>query len=204
MAGIKDMLKDVLAKAKTLSITNGDGKETTPYVRMWNNQLQLLENNEGAEIEAFPMPAIFVQITNPVRYEILGQGFRDADLDVAFHILHEYYNTVADDDSEGVEYEQDLAVFDIRDKLLILFTYFQPAVCGPIFSVQEDQDTDHKNVYHLVVHFAVNFTDSKGSKLDAARNYFITKQPPTDLEIDATLDRTAGGPQVTTKFQIPK
>lgn len=203
MPGIKDAMKDVLALLKTIPITNQSHTVTTPYVRVWNNQLARLLQNEP-DLEAFPMPAYFLEIANSPQYEIIGQGYRDADLSFRIHILHEYYNTVSDIDSEGVEYEQDLIVFGLRDQLISILTYFTPAGCGPMVCVVEQQDFDHPNIYHYVCDFVCNFTDAKGSRLDTGRTFYTASVPPTTLEVDVTRDTTDPPIPVQQPFIIPK
>jgi len=194
MAGIKAPLQDVLALLASMPITNDDGSATTPYVRVWNDQLKLDENGE---MESFPKPAYFVEPMSPMIFEVIGQGYRSCDVNWRIHIVHEYYN-----DADGVTYEQDLKVFDLRDQVLALLTYFTPTACGPMTCVSEHQDTNHKNLYHFELDFPCNFTDSKGSRLDELRNYFITKQPPTDADISGTVE--VGGAPLIQTFIIPE
>lgn len=203
MAGIRDVMKDILAQLSTLPIINGDGRQTTPYVRVWNNQLKQLLDSQGGEIESFPLPALFLEILNGTRYETIGQGFRDADITARIHILHEYYNTTTDSTTNGVEYEQDLDVFTLRDNLIILLEYFTPSGCGPMDFIAEDQDYDHPNVYHYITDFVCNFTDSKGSRLDTGRNVYTPAIPPLTLTENVDLSLT-GGIQVDRTFVIPK
>lgn len=206
MAGIKDAMKDVLALLKTIPITNGDHTATTPYVRVWNNQLMRLLANQGAQVEAFPMPAYFLEIMNGPRYEIIGQGYRDADLVFRIHILHEYYNANADVDSAGTEMEQDLLVFGLRDQLIATLTYFTPAGCGPLTCIVEEQDFDHADVYHYVCDFICNFTDAKGSRLDIGRTYYVQSPSPLTGEVDVDTHLTGVQPQPFEQkpFLIPK
>lgn len=195
MPGIKDAMKDVLAKLATQQVTNNDNTLADPYIRVWNNQLKY---NENGQMEDFPKPAFFLEVVSPVRFEVIGQGYADADVNWKIHIVHEYYN-----DADGGTYEQDLLVFDIRDSIIALLTYFTPAGCGPMTRLSEEQDTEHKNIYHYVIDFISNFTDSKGSRLDEGRNYYITKAPPTALEVDATVDNSQ--PIINQQqFVIPK
>lgn len=196
MAGIRNVMESILTQLATMQVTNNDNTLTTPYIRVWNNQLKL---DEDGQIESFPKPAFFLEVTSPVNYEILGQGYRSADIHSRIHIIHEYYN-----DENGVTFEQDLQVFDLRDQLIILLTYFTPSGCGPMVSISEEQDMDHKNLYHLIVDFICNFTDSKGSRLDILRNYYTASTPPTALEVDVTKDNVDGGAPFQMPFKINK
>ncbi len=166
MAGIKEPLADVLAKLKTLQLTNGDGNTVAAHVRVWNNQLQL--NKEG-KVADFPKPALFVEIINGVSFQQIGAGFRSADLGFNIHIIHEFY------DAQDGTMEQDLEVFDIRDKVVAMLSNHKPTACGLMVSTGEEMDYDHDNLYHYVISFVCDFTDSKGSLYDpAAGNYTET------------------------------
>lgn len=169
MAGIKDSIVDILAKLRTMSVTNGDNSTVTPYVRVWNNQLNY--NLEG-KMEDFPKPALFVEVVSPAVYQVMGEGYRNADISFRVHLIHEYYNA-----GDGT-FEQDLPVFDIRDALIELLTRFTPAGCGPLECMQETQDDAHNNLYHYALDFVANFTDDRG------RKKYILSTPPTALEID--------------------
>ena len=175
MAGIKDVMKDVLSQLSTILVQNGDQQQVNPYVRVWNDQLHYLQQGK---IESFPMPAFFLEIQNQTRYRDIGGGFRDSDVTLKIHILHEYYNA-----PDGT-YEQDLEVFDLRDKVLVALTYFRPAGCGAIECIVEEQDYTHDNIYHYIMDFVGNFIDSKGSKIDPNRDVYIDSPVPLSLEID--------------------
>ncbi len=192
MAGIKIVITDVLTKISTTTVTNGDGSVVSPHVRVWNNQLK---SEEGREIYSFPKPAFFVEIATPVAFEVIGQGFRSADINIKVHIIHEFYN--ADDGT----FEQDLVIFDLRDQVIQLLTYFTPSGCGPLTCISEEMDYDHNNLYHLVLDFVCNFTDSKGSRYDPqSNNGYIASIPPTDLEVQATVEQ--GGEPIKRQFII--
>lgn len=168
MAGIKDTITDVLAKIKTATVVNPDGSTVTPYVRIWNNQLQ--DERDGKTYD-YPKPAFFVEIVNPSVYQIMGEGYRNSDVVIRVHLVHEYMNA----DAGG--YEQDLPVFDLRDQTIELLTRYEPAGCGPMECVSEEADYNHDNLYHYVMDFVCNFTDDKG------RKRYVIKEPTTDLEI---------------------
>lgn len=169
MAGIKDAIVDVLTKLRTLTVTNGDNTTVTPYVRVWNSQL---DYDRAGQIEAFPKPALFLEIVSPATYQIIGEGYRNSDISFRVHLVHEYYNA-----PDGT-FEQDLPVFDLRDRIIALLTRYTPAGCGPLECMQETQDTQHDNLYHYFMDFVANFTDDKG------RKKYTLSTPPTDLEID--------------------
>jgi len=191
MAGIKQPITDVLIRLRTIPITNGDGNLATPYVRVWNNQVAYLKDGK---MQAWPMPAFFLEVVNNATYEILGQGLRNADLSFRVHIVHEFY------DAQDGTFEQDLAVFDLRDKVIAYMTGYEARACGPLVCMSETQDYEHDNVYHYICDFVCNFTDSIGSRYDSGHpEAYTDSEPPTDLEINKTIEQ---GPGMTNKFII--
>lgn len=105
-------------------------------------------------------------------WEVLGEGYRKADLGMRIHLVHEYMN------GEGT-YEQDLIIFDLRDQLIKLLHLYSPPGCGPLTAVGEEQDFTHNNVYHYIVTFLCGFVDDAGNVI---QNYYI-KEPPTNLDL---------------------
>ena len=104
MAGIKEPIHDILVKLREIPVTLQAGVETTMFTRIWNSQLDAMENGDGY---AFQMPACFVEVLSNPTYEQLGIGFRMADLGVRIHLVHEFRNDV------NGEMEQDLEIFDV-------------------------------------------------------------------------------------------
>lgn len=192
MAGIKQPIVDLLNRLRAISVINGDGSVATPYVRIWNNQLRL---NEQGKLESFAMPAFFVEVVTPAVYQVLSQYFRNADIAFKIHILHEFYNA-----TDGT-YEQDLPVFDLRDKLLQYLSSFELTACGPLNCISEIQDYEHKNVYHYVMDFVCNFTDSIASKYDPGHPEAYIDSP-TDLDLELNPVNIATGSGATKKFII--
>lgn len=181
MAGIKQPLQDILARLKTLQVTNGDGNTTNIHTRIWNNQLQY--NNDG-KLADFKKPAAFVEIVAPVQWEQLGIGFRNAELGINVHIIHEQY------DAQDGTMEDNLTVFDLRDQVVRLLSNFRPFACSPLWSISEAPDYEHTNIYHYVISFVCNFVDSKGSYYDPQSGNYIDSVPPTELSLTVTKSET--------------
>lgn len=195
MAGIKQPILDVMTRLATIT----DFKT----VRIWNNHVKYMEKGK---LYAFPLPAVFVEVVNAPVYEVLGLGFQTSDIAFNIHIIHEFY------DAEDGSFEQDLVVFDLRDKVIHALTLFEPTACGPLVLKSETQDYDHNNVYHYTPSFAVNFIDSKGSKYDPAYGNYVDKNPPTGLDVTATKENAQVDPNAQTEtvtrsekyFNIPQ
>jgi hypothetical protein len=195
MPGIVAPLTDLLTKIATLDVVNGDGSTVKLYTRVWNNQIRY---EEDGQLYNFPKPAAFIEIVSPATFEILGQGYRSCDINFRIHLSHENYN------SEGT-FEQDLLIFNLRDKIIGLLTGYRPTNCSPLNAMSEQQDFEHRNTYHYIIDFVTNFTDTKGSRLDSDNpNAFITKAPPTDLELDTTIEQNTGGQIGQQKYLIPQ
>lgn len=172
MAGIKEPLQDILTRLATLQVVNGGGNTVNLYARLWNNQIRY---EADGTLYNFPKPAAFVEVLSPATFETLGQGLQSADIGFVIHLATECYNT------EGTQ-EQDLLIFDLRDRVRALLTGFTPQNCGPMNVVTEQQDYEHTQVYHYTIGFVANFTDTTGSRLDANHpDAFVESTPPTEL-----------------------
>ena len=181
MAGIKQPILDILTQLSTIMVVNTDLQTVPIYARIWNNQLRDARDGKGY---TWPRPAIFVEIINPVNFEIIGLGFRSADLGIRLHLIHDFTN------QDGT-YEQDLPIFDLRDQILVAMSQFLPTACGPMNCISEEQEYDHDNLYHYIFNFVCNFIDSKGSPMDpAAGKYDETANPL----MDATVIRVDSNP----------
>lgn len=193
MAHIVTPLTDILTQLGTLDVTNQDSSVTKLYARVWNNQIRY---EADGKLYDFPKPAAFIEIVSPATFEILGQGYRSCDVNFRVHLTHENYN------NEGT-FEQDLLIFDLRDKVIQLLTAYRPSGCGPLNCMAESQDFEHSNTYHYILDFVTNFTD------DTAKWLFIEKAPPTDVEFDIatrnitqpTLYTVEQGRAYTTSYQ---
>lgn len=179
MSGLKQPIQDILTKMQTLDVRNGDGNTVKLVARMWNNQLRM--DQEG-KMQVFAKPAGFLEVVSPATYEIIGQGFRSSDISFRVHLITDNLNT------EGY-FEQDLTVFDLRDKVIGLLSGYKPTGCGELNSISEQQDYDHNNLYHYIIDFVCNFTDTKGSKLDADKpDAYVESGTPTTLILSVTAD----------------
>lgn len=194
MAGIVQPLRDILTKLSTLTVVNGDGGSVALYARVWNNQLK---SERDGKLNDFPKPAVFVEIISPVQFQEIGGNFRSADLGINVHLVHEYYN-------QDGSFEQDLAVFDLRDQIIALLSQYKPTGCGLMVAVNESQDFDHDNMYHFVIGFMTNFTDSKASEYDPPRGNFVDSTPPTALHLDVTIADTPVYKPPAPQYKIPQ
>lgn len=194
MARLKDPILDLLNNLSAIQVTNKDGSTVDLYARVWNNQIRY---EEEGKLYDFPKPACFVEIVSPVQFQVIGQGYRSADLAFRLHLCQEDYNT------EGT-FEQDITIFDLRDLVIEAITGRKLSGCGPLDSTGEGLDYEHTNIYHYIVDFVANFTDVTGSRLNPDMwDAYQQTTPPTDLEIDTTVE-TAVSDKPGLGYVIPK
>ncbi len=202
MSGLKPVITDILDKLATIDVENQDNLTVPIYARIWNNQLDNLQEGQSY---SWPRPAAFVEIVSPATFEVIGLGFRSADIGIRIHIEHDFYN------SEGT-YSQDLTIFDLRDKIISAhnpdtniqsgLSQFCPTACGPLNCVSEYQDYNHGNLYHYICEFITNFTDSKGSVLDPNDGRYTEEViDPLDAQIEPMPKPESPAP--TNDFIIP-
>ena len=176
MAGIKAPVTDILNKLSTIQVTNGDGNSVPLYTRIWNNQIR---DAEIGKLYDYPKPCVFLEIINEAKYEEIGCGVQSCDLGIRCHLIHEFYN-------EDGTFEQDLAIFDLRDSIISALSFYQPTACNPIIRTGESQDYNHSNLYHYIIDFITNFTDSKGSAYDVTSGKYVYSTRQTQLELIVT------------------
>jgi hypothetical protein len=167
MAGIKAPIQDIISKLAT--------NTSFQFVRVWNRQIRMLYDGETY---SYPLPACFVEVINPAQYEQMGLGYTQSEITFRIHIAQEYY------DAQDGTFEQNYTIFDLRDEVIALLTYYEPTACSGLQKTNEEQDYEHTQLYHYMVDFKCSFIDSKG---DQTVND-IDKQPPTGLELDITIN----------------
>jgi hypothetical protein len=175
-------------------VTNLNGDTVPLYSHTWNNHLQHLQDGTGY---IFPRPACFVEVLNEVTFEMMGGGYRNADLGIRLHIISDFYN------NEGT-YEQDDIALDLRDEVLSMMKFYVPTACTPLECRKESQDYDHANVYHYILDYTCNFVDSKTSMYDDQNP--LVFEAPANPDLDVTV--TPGTPPISTpetqEFIIPQ
>lgn len=175
MAGIKQPILDILSRLAAISVHSQEGGSTSLYSRVWNNQLDFMKDGSGY---VFPRPAAFIEVLT--NFSIIGLGVRSADIGVRVHLVADYYNL------DGT-LDQDLLIFDLRDTIISPkygLSQYCPTACGPLNCIGEEQDFSHDNVYHYILNFVCNFTDSKGSRYDPDSGFYIS----ADIDINQHTD----------------
>jgi hypothetical protein len=130
--------------------------EGVSYCRKWNNQLSLLL--EG-KIELFGLPAVFIAFKTG-EIQQLGGGVQLYDpLTIEIHILDWQL-----DAGDGT-FEQNLQVFDLKDKVFQALQKFEPGLtnsdclCGTLVRVSEEEDNNHNGVFHFIQTYQTTYVD---------------------------------------------
>jgi len=171
MASIKAPILDIIAKIETVT--------DFQFVRIFNNQFDQIEddNGRGSQTYSFPFPCAFVEVVSPADYSQLALGITASDITFRIHIGQVEY------DSMDGKMEQNVSIFDLKDKLVKALTYYEPTACGGLMKIAESQDFQHTNVYHYVVDFICHFIDDTADM----RQYDIESEPPTELDLTVEI-----------------
>jgi hypothetical protein len=173
--GLKATIQDFQTKLATIQQATPDGVTTDLFNRMWNNQIEQLR---AGAIEAIPVPCTFLEpILTQSQHAAIGQGVCAFDILFRVHILHSHYNT------EG-SFEQNMLVFDLRDKIVRTLNRFKPVMCSQLDKVSEGLDFDHDNIYHYIIDFNCHFVDLTGSDQDDETGQYTVSVPPLALIIN--------------------
>ncbi|MCW3128209.1 MAG: hypothetical protein JWO03_3867 [Bacteroidetes bacterium] len=176
--GIVDPIREMIAKLTTLNVVNGQGQTVPLFARVWNNQFA---QEALGEYDPFPRPCAFVEIMKGGSGDSgLGEGFAGYDVTWRIHLSHELY-----DAGDGTM-DQDLGIFDLKDHVIDLLTYFEMVYCSGLMCIHEEQDFNHSNIYHYIVDFKCHFIEVAGDQTTAD----IDSVPPVLLEIDAQFTDT--------------
>lgn len=142
------------------TIKNDDGSDTFKKIAKWNNQLVLLMNEEGARVNLFELPAIFIAFDTSSITQ-LGNGVQLYDpLDFEVHILDWQI------DAENGTFEQNLRIFDLKQKVYQCLQKFQPGFtdeedpAGSCIRISEQEDNNHNGVYHFIQKYRTTFVDN--------------------------------------------
>jgi hypothetical protein len=166
-----------MTRLTTIQVQNQDLQTVPLYVRIWNNQPQ---KQKSGKIQAYPLPAAFVEVIKPTKFKPLLNGASESDLVWRIHLQHWFT------DAQDGTMEQDLLIFDLRDQVLATLNLYKPTSCGNLMFSDEGQDFNHDDIYVYLVEFTCSFIDSKGSPYDPGRTDYQNSTPPSNLVINVT------------------
>jgi hypothetical protein len=146
------------------------------YVRIFNNQFENVTVKNSTY--DFPMPCVFVEFENANEPKQLGGGFQLYEpLNVILHL------GVNELDSATGYLDQNLNVFDLKDKLYKAMQKFEPNKASIFIRTSEEQDYDHTNIYVWKQTYKTTFLDGN---MEEPQNPTYTI-PVTDLTITKTI-----------------
>lgn len=152
------------------------------YCHKWNNQLALILQEGGAKSQMFPFPASFIAFKTS-EIQQLGEGRQLFYVDFDVHILDWQI------DSGDGNFEQNLTVFDLKDKVFQTIQKFQPGLTdatvpvGACIRISEQEDNDHNGLYHFIQSYRTTWVE----QLMAEPVNGIDSNPtPMSFELDIT------------------
>lgn len=172
MPGIRPAIQDILTRLSTIQVMNMENVMVGLYTRIWNNQVK---RQKDGNIQAYPLPAAFLEVIKPSKYNRLLNGVSESDTIWRIRLQHQFM------DAQDGTFDQDLPIFDLRDATIACLSDFRPTACGNMMLMHDGQDFDHDDVYVYLVEFTSSFTDSKGSPYDPGRPDYQNSVPPTGL-----------------------
>jgi hypothetical protein len=145
-------------------------------VSMWNDQVA---REASGKNYSFAKPACFIELRN-MGNDLLGSGISMHEPIFRLHIVDRMLDA---GDEAGLD--ENLNVIHYRDAAKQAIAGFQPPNCSTLFTVNEEQDSQHDSVYHYILDFKCCFIDTKGTGLDPDQTTYIESTPPTNLELDS-------------------
>ena len=154
------------------------------YIRVWNNQIQSILQDDGQLVETFPFPAIFVEFPDEIPYDQIGNGVQTVDpLMIRLHILYDFYD--AQDETMG----QNLVVLQMAQDMYRAFQDWMPEIpLGVMVRKSEYHDKDHPNVYHFIQEYQTTWIDVAMNRPVGG----ISSVPVLDYELDIVPVWAAG------------
>ena len=153
------------------------------HVRVWNNQLALMEAREQL---AFNFPADFIEFTEN-EYSQLGEGIQECNGLITLHICDNFYN--------GDDIEENLQIFDIKTDVFKALNDWKSTTArtSPFMRVNEAQDTEHSNVYHFIQTYAVRWQDASAQRpINGATVEDVELVLNKEVRITSQVIKTAG------------
>lgn len=153
------------------------------YVRIWNNQLDLVMNGN---MEMFNMPAIFTGFSTATINNLMGgDGVQMYDpLILEIHILYWQMNAGGDTFTDGT-FEQNLEVFDFKNRVYATLQAFKTSKGSPLNRTSEELDYSHAGVYHFIQRYATTWVDDNLQVFEYGGD--LESTPPLELEAPTSI-----------------
>lgn len=136
------------------------------YIRMWNDQLALVM---AGRLELFQCPAAFIEFQSmAINKSTLGSnGIQILDPFIfKIHILYWQLDAMGGNFVQDATFEQNLDVYDLKDKVFIAIQKFQPGLSdtttpvGSCIRIAEYQDYKHAGIYHYIQEYQTTMVDN--------------------------------------------
>jgi hypothetical protein len=165
-----------------------ESETSAEHVRLWNNQMELLEKNEQIP---FQFPAIFIDFLD-INWRQLGKGTQIADLTVRFYVCFSSFHTT--------ENEEDVTMFDLVQEVYLVLQDYKPSMGGKLTKTREETDTRHTNMYVWIMDYTTTYQDVVAQNpRNSTEAEITTLTLSTDLIIDP--DTVEG---IRTDFEFPE
>lgn len=149
---MQQLFKEIYTQLSTLKDSSGNPM----YIRMWNNQLELVMSGK---MELFSFPAIFIEFGTANTLGVMGGGgIQNYDpVVINLHILHWQLDSNGNFIDGG--FEQNLDVYDTKQDVYRLMQKFKPSKGMPMIRTSETQDYFHAGVYHFIQSYHTTWAD---------------------------------------------
>ena len=149
------------------------------FSAMFNNQFENINRDDPNGYCAFPLPAVLVEFDNSNQSNYIGNGVQIYEpLVIRMHIGMEQL------DSGTGTLDENLDIFDLKNKVYLAFQNWHTEGSGTFNRTNENQDYNHNNLYVWQMEFTTSYIDQFAIE---PRNG-ITKEPPTDLELNTSFE----------------
>ena len=144
-------------KTQLLTLQSG-GASVLKTVARWNNQVELLYDEQGGRNPNFLFPACFISF-KAAEIMQLAQGVQlYENLIIDLHILDWQI-----DAGDGTQ-EQNLEIYDLKELVFSVMNKFSPNAtndsAGTFMRIAEEDDDKHHGVYHFVQRYKTSFVNN--------------------------------------------
>ena len=173
-------------KSQLLTLQSG-GQPIIKYITRWNNQLELLYDENGAKVEAFLMPAVFISFKASEIMQ-LAQGVQLIEnMIIDLHILDWQI-----DATDGTM-EQNLHIYDLKEQIYSVMNKFKVNTttdsAGTFMRIAEEDDDKHMAVYHFVQRYKTSYVNNSLQEPVGG----IPSTTPMPIEADVRVKNSGDG-----------
>jgi hypothetical protein len=182
---IKQVNLDILQIAKSI-LDNSKPKvkglypKLFNYINIYDSQIDEMIQTTGNKGYSFRTPSFFIQITLGEAVPMMDNFTSYPNTILRFYLVNQLLNA-------GDDMEQNLQIFDIRDKFVNTFKNCSISWCSSPILYEDEMDYKHGSIYKYKVAFKTCFIDSIGSYLDPDSG-FPSASNIGNLDVEVTLE----------------